>query len=133
MSTVNTVGSSTSTLNSSSQTSSTTINYDNFLQLLITQMKNQDPTDPMDSAEYMAQLASFSQVEQSVAMNTKLDSLLTASALDNADAIIGRTITSYDGTVSGTVSSVKIYSDGAIATLSDGQEVVLGAGVTISD
>ena len=38
-----------------------TLDYNAFLQLLIAQMKNQDPTKPMDSAQYMAQLASFSE------------------------------------------------------------------------
>ncbi|MEP9375442.1 flagellar hook assembly protein FlgD [Aquabacter sp. CN5-332] len=118
--------------NAASNNSSKTVDYNAFLQLLIAQMKNQDPTAPMDSTQYMAQLASFSQVEQSVSTNSKLDSLLTASALQNADAAIGHNITSADGTVTGEVASVKIYSDGAIATLKDGQQVLLGPGVTIS-
>lgn len=119
---------STTTTNTQSQS----VDYNAFLQLLIAQMKNQDPTAPMDSTQYMAQLASFSEVEQSISTNSKLDSLLTASALQNADAAIGHTITSADGKISGEVASVKIYSDGAIATLTDGREVLLGPGVTIS-
>src|SRR3712207_8435764 len=42
----------------------TTLFRSNFLKLLMAQMKNQDPTEPMKSTEYMAQLATFSQVEQ---------------------------------------------------------------------
>ncbi len=109
-----------------------TLDYSAFLKLLIAQMKNQDPTEPMDTAQYMGQLASFSQVEQSVSTNAKLDSLLTASSLQVADAAIGRTLTSADGTVSGQVASVRIGSDGVVATLADGREVPLGAGVRIA-
>jgi flagellar basal-body rod modification protein FlgD len=105
------------------------VDYNAFLQLLIAQLKNQDPTQPMDSTAYMAQLASFSQVEQGVSTNKKLDALLTSSALQIADSAIGRTITSADGSITGEVASVKIYSDATIATLTNGQEVELGAGV----
>ena len=45
------------------------VDYNAFLQLLIAQMKNQDPTKPMDSAQLMSQLASFSNVEQGIKIN----------------------------------------------------------------
>lgn len=124
----------TSTTQTPSGTSedAATVDYNAFLQLLIAQMNNQDPTQPMDSTAYMAQLASFSQVEQSMSTNTKLDSLLTSSALQIADQAIGHTVTSADGTVTGEVASVRIYSDATVATLTDGREVILDAGVTFS-
>ena len=45
--------------------SKTEVDYQSFLKLLVAQMKNQDPTNPMDSTQYVAQLAAFSQFEQS--------------------------------------------------------------------
>jgi flagellar basal-body rod modification protein FlgD len=108
------------------------VDYNTFLQLLITQMKNQDPTQPMDTAQLMSQLASFSQVEQGIKTNSKLDSLLTANALSQADGVIGRTITSADGSKSGVVESVTITSDGAMATLQGGATLMLGAGIKVS-
>jgi flagellar basal-body rod modification protein FlgD len=109
-----------------------TVSYDNFLKLLMTQMKNQDPTEPMKSTEYMAQLATFSQVEQTVKGNSKLDALLASSALSQADSVIGRTVSSADGQVSGQVTSVMITSEGALAKLANGGELLLGAGITVS-
>jgi len=53
---------------------------------MIAQLKNQDPTSPMETSEYTSQLAAFSQVEQSVSTNAKLDSLLSATNLQNAEA-----------------------------------------------
>jgi len=108
------------------------LNYHDFLQLLIAQLKTQDPTQPMDSTQFMSQLATFSQVEQSVATNAKLDSLLTSSALAQADSVIGRTVTSSDGKTSGEVVSVKITSDGPLATLKGGGTLLLGAGIVVS-
>ena len=108
------------------------LDYDSFLTLLIAQLKNQDPTEPQDSAEYIAQLATFSNVEQAIKTNAKLDSLMTSFALSQADGIIGRTVTSADGTVSGKVEAIKIITGGAVAVLEGGEEVSLGAGVKIS-
>ncbi len=52
-------------------------NFDNFLTLLTTQLQNQDPTEPMEPAEFTNQLAIFSQVEQGVQTNEKLDQLIS--------------------------------------------------------
>lgn len=112
--------------------STASVDYNAFLQLLVAQLQNQDPTSPMDSTAYMSQLASFSQVEQQVAGNAKLDALLAANALQTADLALGRTVTSPDGTVSGKVASVQITSDGPVAQLTDGRTLALGAGVTLS-
>lgn len=113
------------------KSSATDVDYQSFLKLLVAQMKNQDPTSPMDSTQYMAQLAAFSQVEQSVQMNGKLDQMLQSSALAQANSIIGRVITSADGQTTGTVESVKLASSGLIAVLKDGSEVAVTTGVTI--
>ncbi|MES0127328.1 flagellar hook assembly protein FlgD [Mesorhizobium sp. M0029] len=113
------------------QTSKTAVDYQSFLKLLIAEMKNQDPTKPMDSTQYVAQLATFSQVEQSVQTNTKLDQIMQSSALSQADALIGRSITSADGNTTGVVASVKLASNGVIAVLQNGTEVPVGAGVSI--
>ena len=108
------------------------MNADTFLTLLMTQLKNQDPTKPMDSTAYVAELATFSQVEQATKTNAKLDSLLSSSFLSQADQIIGRTITSADGTVTGEVQSVKITGEGALARLTSGQDVLLTQGILLS-
>ncbi len=131
---VNPAGTSTST-GYTSQTDAATktqVDYQSFLKLLVAQMKNQDPTNPMDSTQYMAQLASFSNVEQSVQMNQKLEQMLQSNTLAQADAIIGRTLTSQDGAITGKVTEVKLYADGIVAKLDNGKEVVVGAGVRIS-
>lgn len=111
--------------------SKSSLDYTAFLRLLLAQMKNQDPTEPMDSTAYMGQLASFSNVEQGMKMNSKLDSMMSAFYMNQADGVIGRTITTADGAVSGKVESVSIYSDGAIAKLENGQSILLGPGLII--
>jgi flagellar basal-body rod modification protein FlgD len=129
---VSSVSNTVAAQRSATNETASTATYDNFLKLLMTQMKNQDPTEPMKSTDYMAQLATFSQVEQTVKGNAKLDALLASSALSQADSVIGRTVTSADGKISGQVTSVTITNEGAIARLTGGKNILLGPGIVVS-
>ena len=120
------------TASSTTTSSDNTLNYNDFLQLLVAQLKNQDPTNPSDPTAFVSQLASFSAVEQQVNTNSKLDALLTQSELSQAGSIIGRTVTSSDGSVSGQVGSVQITSSGATAILTNGETLSLGAVAVVS-
>lgn len=66
---------STASTSASTTSSSSTISSDQFLQILMTQLKNQNPLDPMDVKDFTAQLTSYSQLEQQIETNTKLESL----------------------------------------------------------
>jgi len=112
--------------------STDSLDYNSFLTLLIAQMKNQDPTKPTDPSQFVAQLASFSSVEQAIKTNSKLDSMMTSLALSQSEGLIGRTITSSDGMVSGAVAGVRVVSGGAVAILDSGQHITLDAGITVS-
>lgn len=83
-------------------------NFDQFLLLLTTQLKNQSPLDPLDTNQFTAQLVQFAGVEQQLRTNDTLGSLLSLSAAGtatNAVGFIGSTIT----------------ADGATARLSGGK------------
>lgn len=124
---------SASTTASSSDAAAASLDYNSFLKLLITQMQNQDPTDPMDATEQVSQLATFSQVEQSIKMNTNLESLIKQSNLTNASNYIGKTLTSADGKTSGVVVTVEVTSEGLTATTAAGKLINISQGITISD
>ncbi|MFB9950189.1 flagellar hook assembly protein FlgD [Rhizobium puerariae] len=109
------------------------LNYNNFLQLLIAQMKYQDPTDPMDASEQISQLATFSQVEQSIQTNTHLKSMLQAEALTRATDLIGKYVKSADDTLTGKVKEVEVYADGVVAITENNDKILLQAGVVFSD
>ena len=74
----------TTTSDSASAAKDATLNYDSFLKLLVAQMKNQDPTDPVDASEQMSQLASFSNVEQAIKTNKNLESLIRETSMSQA-------------------------------------------------
>src|SRR3546814_15982085 len=75
------VSSSTDAAASSSAASSAATSlagdFNTFLTLLTTQLKNQDPTSPMDSNEFTQQLVQFSQVEQQIDMNKNLETMIS--------------------------------------------------------
>jgi flagellar basal-body rod modification protein FlgD len=106
-----TSGTSSSTSSSSTVTGATTgiaNNFDQFLSLLTTQLKNQSPLDPLDTNQFTAQLVQFAGVEQQLRTNETLASLLSLSAAGtatNAVGFIGSTIT----------------TDGATTRLADGK------------
>ena len=91
--------------NSSSITgsSSTEDSFDTFLSLLTTQLQNQDPTKPLDTNEMTQQLVQFSEVEQLLRSNQKLEALLQLSAANASLSVIsyvGKEITSAGDTTS---------------------------------
>jgi flagellar basal-body rod modification protein FlgD len=112
MATVSGTGSSTSTTNTAKSTAATDSksianNFDQFLLLLTTQLKNQNPLDPMDTNQFTSQLVQFASVEQLIKSNSTLGDLLTATKASNASAaanFVGMTVTAdgasspFDGT-----------------------------------
>lgn len=82
---------------SDTDTSALASDFETFLKLLTTQLQNQDPSKPLDSTEFVAQLASFSSVEQQINTNTKLDKMISAlSASTTSDLAnwLGRAVES---------------------------------------
>jgi len=132
-------GNTTGSTNSDSKTANA--DYNTFIKLLIAQMKNQDPTKPMDSTEFVSQLASFSAVEQQTQTNTKLDSMaqslkniMVDGPISRAEGYVGKYLSFTDekgAVTAGTVQSVTIYSDGLIAKLDNGKDLLIGPGVTV--
>ncbi|MEO0962032.1 MAG: flagellar hook capping FlgD N-terminal domain-containing protein, partial [Pseudomonadota bacterium] len=63
--------------------------FDTFLTLLTTQLKNQDPLEPLDSSEFTNQLVQFSSVEQNIATNQNLEQLLNLTFANFATDAVG--------------------------------------------
>ena len=95
--------------NSSSQQASNQLSADmnTFLTLLTTQLKYQDPLDPMDTAEFTNQLVQYSSVEQAIQTNSKLETLLNLNMSN-----LGAQAVSYIGKIAQVLGDVMPLEDG---------------------
>lgn len=115
---------------------------DEFLQLLVAQIKNQDPLNPTDSSQSIAQMAQFSALEQMQNLNgtmTNMYNYNVANTLVNNAVMIGKTVTAVTNSgnfISGVINSVGVSDDGTTALYSvlgsDKKTTVIQAGDIVS-
>lgn len=126
------VGSTTSTSPSTPSTkgASGTIanNFNQFLLLLTTQLKNQNPLDPLDTNQFTQQLVQFSSVEQQLRTNDTLSSLLTATKASSASSVAG--FIGLNVTADGTTTNL---SGGTATWTLNAARAARAASITISD
>ncbi|OYX24606.1 MAG: hypothetical protein B7Z10_08860 [Rhodobacterales bacterium 32-66-7] len=111
----------------SGQTSKISSDFDTFLRMLTVQMQNQDPLNPVDSADYAVQLATFSSVEQQVRTNELLSGMQSgfqAMGLADLGNWIGKEVRSpapvrYDGTPVTLAPRPSVGADGAVLVVRD--------------
>ena len=109
-------------------------NFTQFLTLLTTQLKNQNPLDPMDTNQFTQQLVQFAGVEQQLKSNDRLDSILTASksaSSASATSYIGKSITAdgsssqlSNGSASWTLTPARAASKAVVTILDSKNNVV---------
>lgn len=119
--------SSTSSTDSSSALPQQTLGQSDFLNLLVTQMENQDPMNPMSDTDFIAQMASFTSLEQSKDTEASIQSM-------QANDLIGRQVMvqGSDGVVNtGTVSGV-LMDSGAPNLVVNGQLYTLDEVVSVA-
>ncbi len=97
---------------SGTSASNQTLGKDDFLKLLVAQLQNQDPMNQQDDAQFIAQMAQFSSVEQLQNISTAMDAMSLRSALTEGSSLIGKNVTGTDPTtqqpVSGVVTGVRV-------------------------
>jgi flagellar basal-body rod modification protein FlgD len=92
----NTSAASTAAAANSSATQQIAGNFDTFLQLLTTQLQNQNPLDPLDTNQFTEQLVEFASVEQQINENTNLQTLISMQQTNEATSalqLVGATVT----------------------------------------
>ncbi|MBN2133962.1 MAG: hypothetical protein JW741_30950 [Sedimentisphaerales bacterium] len=103
-----------------------------YMKLLVTQLQNQNPLEPLDNNEMAAQLAQFSELEQLENMNASFSRVLDSVQQSYASSLIGKDVSfnarADDGTPemqTGEVEEVIMGNDGDITLVVDGQNVRL--------
>ncbi len=102
------------------------LDRDSFLKLLVTELRHQDPTNPMNDREFISQMAQFSSLEQMTNMNTSIQNMNRSAKSGEAYALLGMRVEAYnpqtERRVSGTVSSI-FYKDNEVK-LTVGKEII---------
>jgi flagellar basal-body rod modification protein FlgD len=91
-----------------------------FLQLMMDQLKNQDPLQPDDPTQYLSELASFSSLEQETSISTSTSTTATEQSTAAALGLLGHTVNYTDAsgaTQTGTVQKVDFTSSGPELTI----------------
>jgi len=119
-----------------SSTTAKLLGKDDFLKLLIEQLKHQDPFEPVNNQEFIAQMAQFSSLEQMQNLNKSFETMALIEMSSSALNFIGRNVEAIDVSkdgemLSGTVSSI-VLKDGEAMLVINGQEVPLTAVQNIS-
>ena len=102
------------------QTDPQTSSKDMFLKLLVAQLKYQNPMEPVDSSQFMAQTAQFTMVEKLEAMAAQTDALVAGEQAQRAAGLLGRQVTYADAQgalQTGVVTGTRLGSDGPVLLL----------------
>ena len=106
---------------------SSELDQDAFLQLMMIQLKNQDPTSPMDTSQFLSQQAQFTQISELQKLNSNLTS---STIVSQASSMVGREAVFQDtsaseGYVSGVVECASFDSSGNVTLVMNGKEYPL--------
>jgi len=129
-----------SSSNSSSGTGATATNPynltpENFIQLMVTQLQNQDPTQPTSNQDLLAQMSEIGQLESSTELQSTMSSVTLQTQVGSASSLIGKTVTGVDSSnnsVSGVVNSVSVAGGNVSLQLDSGTSLALSGLATIT-
>jgi len=121
---VNTIGDATNVSANTPKVAGGTLGKDDFLKLFVTQLQHQDPMNPSDNSQFMAQMAQFSTLEQITNLSNATTQMVFANQVSQSVGLIGRTVTydNADGTSgTGVASAVNIANGTILVTIGDKQ------------
>jgi flagellar basal-body rod modification protein FlgD len=96
-----------------------------FLKLLVTQLQNQNPLDPVDNNQMTAQLAQLSQLSQIEQLNTKFSDVVTTSQKNYANSLIGKNISF---SVTDDTGATQLYGGTVDGMITQGDDIKLQVG-----
>jgi flagellar basal-body rod modification protein FlgD len=114
---------------STASTGNSSLGKDEFLKILMAQLQNQDPLNPMEDKEFIAQMAQFSTLEQTTNMSSMLEKFINAQTQSDSilkySEMIGKQVEwkSTEETGNGIVKSIKQSDTGIILELDNGKEI----------
>ncbi len=102
------------------------LNTDQFLQLLVTQLQNQDPLEPLSNEDFLTQLAQFQSLQEQIETSANTKNLLLAQSLGAASALVGKSIVAvHEGFLMGGRVDKVVVINGVVMLVVEGVEVGL--------
>src|SRR3954471_24444335 len=111
-------------LPASAQKNTFSLKAQDFIEMMITQLQNQDPLEPAKNDQLLAQMSQISQLQSSTSLNESLKSMVLQNQIGSASSLIGKSVQGMaadNSTINGTVTSVKVESDAVKLELDSGQ------------
>ncbi|HBZ46979.1 MAG TPA: flagellar hook capping protein [Stenotrophomonas sp.] len=106
-----------------------TIDQEGFIKLFLSQLQFQDPLEPVDNREFLAQLAQFSNLEQSRQLSANMEGMLTMESSSQALGLLNRSVDVVQASgsnIAGTVTAVQFTSTGPELSVSTAVGVLTG-------
>lgn len=103
-----------------SQLTQSTIDQEDFIKLFLTELTYQDPLEPVNNRDFLAQMAQFANLEQVRQSNENMENLIAVSAADQALGLIGKQVqvaTDSGVPASGAVGTVLFTASGPLLTI----------------
>jgi flagellar basal-body rod modification protein FlgD len=126
--TTNGVGSSSNnSVSGGSATKGYGLKSEDFINMMITQLQNQDPLEPAKNEELLAQMSQIGQLESSTQLQESLKSMVVQNQIGSAASLMGKAVTGLvnDKPIEGLVTSVKVTADGVTLELDNGATLPL--------
>ncbi len=115
-----------------------TMGQTEFLNLLVTQMRNQDPLKPVSDTEFIAQMAQFTSLEQTKEMSTEVQKLRQSHALTQGTGLLGKEVRVATGEnenlmfTKGIVTDLEVNKDGDVSLILNNQAFALDSVISVN-
>ena len=104
------------------------LKVEDFINMMVTQLQNQDPMEPAKNQELLAQMSQIGQLQSATTLQESLKGMVTQNQIGSAAALIGKNVQGLDTNddpVTGVVTSVRVESDGVSLELDNGTRLPL--------
>lgn len=113
------------------------LKVEDFIKMMVTQLQNQDPTEPAKNGELLQQMSQIGALQSQEALQSSLKTLVSQNNIGSASNLIGKNIEGVDGssgeTISGTVKSVRVVKGDVVLRLESGIDLPMGQISSITD
>ena len=132
---IGSTGSGVSTNAATTTNPNSTMNASDFINLMVTQLENQDPTQPASSSDLLAQMSQISQLQSSTTLTSSLNTMTQQNQVASAAGMMGKHVKGQDGNgnaIEGNVTSVSVSTAGISLELDSNQSLTLDQVTSIS-